>query len=164
MNLELQNMHVSVDGKEVVRGVSLCVPRGSVVALMGPNGSGKSSLVNAILGHPRYTITEGRVLLCGEDITHIPPHQKAKKGIFLSMQNPPTLAGITVSSFLRCWMKRMQVLMWMLYVLLPKPSSAFPLKWVFCLLLITRGYWNILDRMKCIFCKMASLHGVVAKS
>ncbi|OGZ54859.1 MAG: Fe-S cluster assembly ATPase SufC [Candidatus Ryanbacteria bacterium RIFCSPLOWO2_02_FULL_45_11c] len=101
MNLELQNMHVSVDGKEVVRGVSLCVPRGSVVALMGPNGSGKSSLVNAILGHPRYTITEGRVLLCGEDITHIPPHQKAKKGIFLSMQNPPTLAGITVSSFLR---------------------------------------------------------------
>ena len=99
--LELQNIHVTVAGTEVVRGVSLRIPEGRVVALMGPNGSGKSSLVNAIMGHPRYTITEGRILLNDEDITHLPVHEKARKGMFLSLQHPPTLPGVSVSSFLR---------------------------------------------------------------
>lgn len=87
--------------KEVVHGVSLRIPQGRVVALMGPNGSGKSSLVNAVMGHPRYTVTSGRIFLNDEDITDIPPNEKAKKGVFLSLQNPPSLPGITVSSFLR---------------------------------------------------------------
>lgn len=99
--LELKNIHVAADGKEIVHGISLRIQEGRVIALMGPNGSGKSSLVNAMMGHPHYTITQGQILLRNEDITHIPPHEKARKGIFLSMQNPPTLAGVTVSSFLR---------------------------------------------------------------
>lgn len=88
-------------GVEVVHGVSLRVPKGQIVALMGPNGSGKSSLVNAVMGHPRYSITEGHVLYNDEDITHLLPHEKARKGIFLSLQHPPSLPGITVSAFLR---------------------------------------------------------------
>ncbi|TSC71499.1 MAG: FeS assembly ATPase SufC [Parcubacteria group bacterium Gr01-1014_70] len=99
--LEIKNIHVAIDGKEVVRDVSLRVPQGSVVALMGPNGSGKSSLVNAVMGHPRYKITGGHLILDKEDITNALPHEKAQKGIFLSLQNPPSLPGITVSSFLR---------------------------------------------------------------
>lgn len=101
MSLELQNIYVEAEGAEVVRGVSLIIPQGNVTALMGPNGSGKSSLVNAVMGHPRYRITEGHIVLNGEDITHAPPHEKAKKGIFLSLQNPPALPGITIASFLR---------------------------------------------------------------
>ncbi len=85
----------------MVRDISLAVPRGKVAALMGPNGSGKSSLVNAVMGHPRYTITSGNIILDGEDLTALPPHEKAKKGLFLSFQYPQELAGVTVSSFLR---------------------------------------------------------------
>ncbi len=99
--LELKNICIAAGGKEIVRGVSLRIGQGRVVALMGPNGSGKSSLVNAVMGHPRYVITQGQVLLNDEDITYIPPHEKARKGILLSMQDPPALPGITVSSFLR---------------------------------------------------------------
>ena len=105
--LEIKNMHVAVDGKEVVRGVSLLISQGKIVALMGPNGSGKSSLVNAVMGHPLYQITEGRILLAGEDITHLAPHEKARKGIFLSLQYPPALPGITVFSFLRNALSRL---------------------------------------------------------
>ncbi|OGZ46618.1 MAG: Fe-S cluster assembly ATPase SufC [Candidatus Ryanbacteria bacterium RIFCSPHIGHO2_02_FULL_45_13b] len=99
--LEIKDIHIQADGKEIVHGVSLHIPEGRVVALMGPNGSGKSSLVNAVMGHPHYLITHGQVLLEGKDITRMPPHEKARNGIFLSMQNPPALSGITVSSFLR---------------------------------------------------------------
>jgi Fe-S cluster assembly ATP-binding protein len=99
--LQIKNIHVVVDGKEVVHDISLSLPKGRVIALMGPNGSGKSSLVNAVMGHPRYVITRGQILLDGKDITHNQPHEKAKKGIFLSLQNPPALPGVTVSSFLR---------------------------------------------------------------
>lgn len=99
--LELQNIHVSVEDSEVVHGVSLTLHKGKVIALMGPNGSGKSSLVNAVMGHPRYHLTQGRVVLDGKDITNLPTDEKAKKGIFLSLQHPPAIPGITVSSFLR---------------------------------------------------------------
>ena len=99
--MEIKDLRVAVDGKEVVHGVSLRIPQGRVVALMGPNGSGKSSLVNAVMGHPRYVITSGQIVLNDKDITHIPPHEKARNGIFLSFQNPPSLPGVTVSSFLR---------------------------------------------------------------
>lgn len=99
--LELENIHVSVENSQVVHGVTILIPNGKVAALMGPNGSGKSSLVNAVMGHPRYQITQGRVVLDGEDITNLLTDEKAKKGIFLSLQYPPAIPGITVSSFLR---------------------------------------------------------------
>lgn len=99
--LEIKDLHVAANEKKIIRGVSLRIPEGRIVALMGPNGSGKSSLVNAIMGHPHYSITKGSILLNSEDITHMPPHEKARKGIFLSMQNAPALSGVTVSSFLR---------------------------------------------------------------
>jgi len=100
-SLRLQHIHVTAGDTEVVRDVSFAVPHGKIIALMGPNGSGKSSLVNAIMGHPRYVISQGNVVLDGEDITALPPHEKARKGLFLSFQYPPELAGVTVSSFLR---------------------------------------------------------------
>ena len=100
-SLRVENLHVSVDGKEIVRGVSLEVIRGSVVALLGPNGSGKSTFVNALAGHPRYVITEGGITLDGEDIMSLKPHERAKRGLFLSFQYPPEIAGVTVESFLR---------------------------------------------------------------
>lgn len=99
--LEFKNIHIQVDGKERVHGVTLAIDPGHIIALMGPNGSGKSTFVNAIMGHPRYTITKGVIILDGEDITKIPPHEKAQKGLFLSMQYPTELPGVTVASFLR---------------------------------------------------------------
>ncbi|OGZ43991.1 MAG: Fe-S cluster assembly ATPase SufC [Candidatus Ryanbacteria bacterium RIFCSPHIGHO2_02_FULL_45_17b] len=99
--LEIKDLHIVADGKEIIRGVSLRIQKGRIVALMGPNGSGKSSLVNGIMGHPHYAITQGHILLHDKDITHMPPHEKARNGIFLSMQHAPALPGITVSSFLR---------------------------------------------------------------
>lgn len=100
-SLHIQNLHVSVEGKEIVHGISLEVPTGKLCVLMGPNGSGKSSLVNAVAGHPRYAITEGRILLDEEDITALKPHEKARKGLFLSFQYPPEVSGVTIESFLR---------------------------------------------------------------
>lgn len=99
--LDLRHISVSRGETEVVHDVSLRIREGYVTALMGPNGSGKSSLVNAVMGHPRYRIAGGQVLCNGEDITNLAPHQKARKGLFLSPQHPPSLAGVSVSSFLR---------------------------------------------------------------
>lgn len=99
--LRIENLHVSVEGKEIVQGVSLEVPAGKVYALMGPNGSGKSSLVNALAGHPRYVITDGKIVLNEEDITALKPHEKARRGLFLSFQYPPEISGVTIESFLR---------------------------------------------------------------
>jgi Fe-S cluster assembly ATP-binding protein len=99
--LELKNISVTTKDAEIVHEVSLTIKTGRVLVLMGPNGSGKSSLVNSVMGHPRYTISGGRIFLDSEDITLLPTHEKAKKGIFLSLQNPPALPGVTVSSFLR---------------------------------------------------------------
>ena len=99
--LQIQNLHVSADGKEIVRGVSMEISVGSVQALLGPNGSGKSTLVNAIMGHPRYTITKGAIVLDGEDITYLKPEEKAKRGLFLSFQNPPEIEGVALSNMMR---------------------------------------------------------------
>jgi len=99
--LIIDNLHVQVDGKEIIKGVSLTVPLGKVVAIMGPNGSGKSTLASTIMGHPKYKITSGRIILDGEDITNIPPNERAKKGIFLSFQYPKEISGVTLGNFLR---------------------------------------------------------------
>ncbi|MBI2103341.1 Fe-S cluster assembly ATPase SufC [Candidatus Woesearchaeota archaeon] len=99
--LEIKNLHVEVDGTEILKGVSLTFETGKVQALMGPNGSGKSTLAHALVGHPKYKITQGQILLDGREITHLRPDERARAGLFLSFQYPPSVSGITISKFLR---------------------------------------------------------------
>jgi Fe-S cluster assembly ATP-binding protein len=99
--LEVKDLHVKIEDKEILKGVSLTVDKGEVVALMGPNGSGKSTLAYALMGHPRYEITSGKILLNGEDVTKTSVDKRAKKGLFLSFQYPQEISGVTVSNFLR---------------------------------------------------------------
>lgn len=98
--LEFKNIHVQAENKTIVSDVSFVVEGGSLSVLMGPNGSGKSSLVNAIMGHPLYHLSKGNVFLDGEDITHITTDEKAKKGLFLSLQHIPKVGGVTLATFL----------------------------------------------------------------
>ncbi len=99
--LEVKNLFVSVDGKEILKGLNLDIKNGEVHVLMGPNGAGKSTLVNAIVGHPSYKIEKGTLLFEGFDITHEKTDERAKRGIFMSFQNPEEIPGITVENFLR---------------------------------------------------------------
>ncbi len=100
-----RDVHVTAGGKEVVKGVQFEIRPGEKHALMGPNGSGKSSLVNALAGHPGYRITKGGVFLRGEDITEMPPDERARKGLFLGFQYPVAVPGVTVANFLRSAVK-----------------------------------------------------------
>jgi Fe-S cluster assembly ATP-binding protein len=99
--LEIDDLRVSVDGTEILRGLSLAVSTGELHALMGPNGSGKSTLANALLGNPAYEITSGRILLAGEDITTRPTDERAARGLFLGFQHPVEIPGVSVFNFLR---------------------------------------------------------------
>ena len=99
--LTIEDLHVSLDDKEIIKGVNLKIKKGEVVALMGPNGSGKSTLGNVLMGSPKYKITKGKILLNGEDITNANPEVRAKKGLFLSFQYPAEISGVTLSNFLR---------------------------------------------------------------
>ncbi|MCQ4406769.1 MAG: Fe-S cluster assembly ATPase SufC [Sulfolobaceae archaeon] len=99
-DLVVENLHVEVEGKEVLKGVNLEVNRGEVNVLMGPNGSGKTTLSLALMGHPKYKITKGRILLEGEDITGLEPHERARKGLFLAFQNPIEISGVRLSTLL----------------------------------------------------------------
>ena len=99
--LEISNLHVSAGDKEILRGVNLTVGRDETHVLMGPNGTGKSTLGYAVTGNPAYTVTEGRIVFDGEDITDLPVNERAKKGIFLSFQNPIEVPGVTLSAFIR---------------------------------------------------------------
>jgi Fe-S cluster assembly ATP-binding protein len=98
---QIENLHVAVDGQEILRGVDLAVGAGEVHALMGPNGSGKSTLANALLGNTDYTVTEGRILFQGDDITDWPTDVRAKAGLFLAFQYPEEVPGVPVIQFLR---------------------------------------------------------------
>lgn len=99
--LEIKNLHVEVEGKEILKGINLNLDLGKINALMGPNGSGKSTLVNTIMGHPRYKITQGKIVFKGKEISKFSPDKRAKLGIFLSFQYPREISGISVSKFLK---------------------------------------------------------------
>ena len=101
----VEDLHVSVEGKEILKGVNLTVNAGEVHALMGPNGSGKSTLANALMGHPRYVVTKGRILLNGEDMLPLRPDERARRGMFLAFQYPLEIAGVKVRHFLRMAVK-----------------------------------------------------------
>jgi Fe-S cluster assembly ATP-binding protein len=100
-NLEIKNVHVSVEGVEILKGVDLVVNQGEIHALMGPNGTGKSTLAKALMGHPGYEITEGEILLAGEDITELDPDERSRGGLFLAFQYPVAIPGVSVANFLR---------------------------------------------------------------
>jgi Fe-S cluster assembly ATP-binding protein len=103
--LEIKNLHVSVEteagSKEILRGVDLVIRSGETHAIIGPNGSGKSTLAYSIAGHPKYEVTEGKILLDGENVLEMSPDERARAGLFLAMQYPVEIPGISVSNFLR---------------------------------------------------------------
>jgi Fe-S cluster assembly ATP-binding protein len=100
-SLEIRNLHVRTEEREILRGVDLVVRRGELHALMGPNGSGKSTLANTIMGHPDYEVSDGEILFDGENITEMAPHERAKLGLFLAFQYPVAIPGVSVANFLR---------------------------------------------------------------
>jgi len=99
--LEVRGLHASVEGKPILRGIDLTIRQGEIHALMGPNGSGKSTLSNVIMGRPGYVVTDGQVLLDGENITPLTADERAKRGLFLAMQYPTEIPGVSVVNFLR---------------------------------------------------------------
>jgi Fe-S cluster assembly ATP-binding protein len=99
--LEIRNLHVSVEDKQILRGLDLDVEKGKVHALMGPNGSGKSTLANAIMGHPALEVTEGSIVFKGEDITEADPDVRSQAGLFMAFQYPVAIPGVSVSKYLR---------------------------------------------------------------
>ena len=99
--LEIKNLHVSVETKPILKGLTLTVNKGENHAIMGPNGSGKSTLANTLMGHPKYVVEKGEILLDGEDIITLSPDKRAKKGLFLAFQYPHEVSGVTVFNFLR---------------------------------------------------------------
>ena len=99
--LEIKNLHAEVDGKKILNGINLSVPKGQVHAIMGPNGSGKSTLSYVMAGKPGYEATEGEILLDGENILAMQPDERAAKGLFLAFQYPLEIPGVTTLNFLR---------------------------------------------------------------
>ena len=99
--LEIRNLHVSVEDKQILKGLDLDVEKGKVHALMGPNGSGKSTLANVIMGHPALEVTEGTITFKGEDITEADPDVRSRAGLFMAFQYPVAIPGVSVSKYLR---------------------------------------------------------------
>lgn len=99
--LVIRNLHVSIEGKEILKGLDLTVRQGEIHAIMGPNGTGKSTLAYALMGHPTYEVTEGEVLYKGENLLDLEPNERSRKGIFLAFQYPVAIPGVTVANFLR---------------------------------------------------------------
>ena len=99
--LEIKDLHAGVEGKEILKGLSLSVGKGEVHVILGPNGSGKSTLMNIIMGHPKYEVTSGTMTFEGEDITGLKTFERARKGLFLSFQTPEEIPGITVENMIR---------------------------------------------------------------
>jgi len=100
-SLEIKDLWAGIEGKSILRGVDLTVRSGEVAALMGPNGSGKSTLAQVIMGHPKYAVERGDILLDGESILGLSPDQRARRGLFLAFQYPVEIGGVTMANFLR---------------------------------------------------------------
>lgn len=99
--LEIKNLHVSIEGNKILKGVNLTIKGGEFHAVMGPNGTGKSTLASAVMGHPKFEITEGSIHLNGEDVLEMEVDERARAGLFLAMQYPSEISGVTTSEFLR---------------------------------------------------------------
>jgi len=100
-DLEIRNLHVSAEDKEILKGLDLDVSKGEIHALMGPNGSGKSTLANAIMGHPSFEVTDGEIRFGSDEITSKAPEDRAKAGLFMAFQYPVAIPGVTVAKYLR---------------------------------------------------------------
>ncbi|WP_304608790.1 Fe-S cluster assembly ATPase SufC [Planomicrobium sp. CPCC 101079] len=99
--LVIQDLHVEIEGKEILKGVNLTIKTGEIHAIMGPNGTGKSTLASAIMGHPKYTVTSGSITLDGEDVLEMEVDERARAGLFLGMQYPSEISGVTNADFMR---------------------------------------------------------------
>jgi len=99
--LEIKNLHVSIEDKEILKGLSLTVNSGEIHAIMGPNGTGKSTLAYTLLGHPNYTVTEGEIIFKGQNVLELEPDERSRLGMFLAFQYPVAIPGVTVANFLR---------------------------------------------------------------
>ncbi|NWF65209.1 MAG: Fe-S cluster assembly ATPase SufC [Chloroflexi bacterium] len=99
--LEIKDLHVSIEDKEILKGLSLTIKQGEIHAIMGPNGTGKSTLAYTLMGHPNYTVTGGEVLLDGENVLEMEPDERSRAGVFLAFQYPVAIPGVTVANFLR---------------------------------------------------------------
>src|SRR5438309_5854243 len=99
--LSVENLHVTIADQEIVRGLTLRVPKGEVHAIMGPNGSGKSTLAKVLAGHPDYKVTAGKVMMDGENLLELEPDERARRGLFLAFQYPSEIPGVTIANFLR---------------------------------------------------------------
>src|SRR5947208_12874653 len=100
-DLVIRNLHASIDGAEILKGLDLELSKGEVHAIMGPNGSGKSTLAHVLMGHPAYEVTEGEVLLKGANVLELEPNERSQLGLFLAFQYPAAIPGVTVANFLR---------------------------------------------------------------
>jgi len=100
-DLIIKNLHVNVEGQEILKGVDLAVSKGEIHAIMGPNGSGKSTLANTLMGHPAYEVTEGEIWFEGDNIVGMSPDERARRGLFLAFQYPSSIPGVSVANFLR---------------------------------------------------------------
>ena len=99
--LEIKNLHVNIEEKEILKGLTLTVGQGEVHAIMGPNGTGKSTLAYTLMGHPNYTVTQGEIIFKDQNILELEPDERSRLGIFLAFQYPVAIPGVTVANFLR---------------------------------------------------------------
>lgn len=99
--IEIKNLHVSIEDKEILKGLSLTIKQGEIHAIMGPNGTGKSTLAYTLMGHPNYTVTAGEIIFKGKNVLELEPDERSREGIFLAFQYPVAIPGVTVANFLR---------------------------------------------------------------
>ena len=99
--LEIKNLHVNIEDKEILKGLSLSINQGEIHAIMGPNGTGKSTLAYTLMGHPNYKVTEGEIIFKGQNVLELEPDERSRAGIFLAFQYPVAIPGVTVANFLR---------------------------------------------------------------